>query len=313
MAVYVLRRLAWAVIVLLVVAIFTFVLTFVVPADPVRSMVGMRASAADVDRIRHQLGLDQPLLNQLGGYLLQLARGNLGHSYHHRTEVLGLLLQRFPATLQLAGAGLTLALAIGIPLGVLGARRQGTRYDRLGNLLSVAFVSIPAFWLGYILIYLVAFRPLMAWHIGIFPIGGYEPWSLRHLALPALTLGATTAAYYTRIARSVMIEELRQDYVRTARAKGIGEGRVTWRHAFRNALPSLLTQLGLDLGFLLGGVVVIEQVFGWPGIGQLAVDAITNADVPLIMGTVIFGTFCIVIANLVADVAIALLDPRVAR
>jgi len=313
MVAYVLSRLAWAAIVLLVVAVITFVLTFVVPADPVRAMVGMRATAAEVERIRQSMGLDQPLLTQLGGYLLRAAQGDLGHSFHHRTDVLPLILQRFPATLQLAGAGIALALAIGIPLGVLGARRQGTRYDRIGNLLSVALVSIPAFWLGYMLIYIAAFRPLMAWQFDLFPIGGYEPWSLRHLALPALTLSASSAAYYTRLTRSVMLDELRQDYVRTGLAKGLSERRVTWRHAFRNALPSLITQLGLDLGFLLGGVVVIEQVFGWPGIGQLAVNAITNLDVPLIMGTVLFGTFCIVVANLIADLAIAILDPRVAR
>jgi len=313
MVAYVLSRLTWAAIVLLVVAVITFVLTFVVPADPVRAMVGMRATAAEVERIRQSMGLDQPLLTQLGGYLLRAAQGDLGHSFHHRTDVLPLILQRFPATLQLAGAGIALALAIGIPLGVLGARRQGTRYDRIGNLLSVALVSIPAFWLGYMLIYIAAFRPLMAWQFDLFPIGGYEPWSLRHLALPALTLSASSAAYYTRLTRSVMLDELRQDYVRTGLAKGLSERRVTWRHAFRNALPSLITQLGLDLGFLLGGVVVIEQVFGWPGIGQLAVNAITNLDVPLIMGTVLFGTFCIVVANLIADVAIAILDPRVAR
>jgi peptide/nickel transport system permease protein len=313
MVAYILGRLVWGAVVLLVVAAITFVLIFMVPADPVRSIVGMRASPAEVERVRATMGLDQPLLNQLGAYLFRAAQGDLGYSYHHRIEVLKLIVQRFPATLQLAGAGTVLALGLGVPLGVLGARRRGTRYDRLGNVISVAFLSIPAFLLGYMLIYLAAFRPLVAWHVDLFPIGGYEPWSLRHLALPALTLGATSAAYYTRLARSLMLEELRQDYVRTARAKGLRERRVTWRHAFRNALPSLVTQFGLDLGFLLGGVIVVEQVFGWPGIGQLAVNAITNDDVPLIMGTVLFGTFCIVVANLVADVAIALLDPRVAR
>lgn len=211
----------------------------------------------------------------------------------------------------MAASGIAVSILIGVPLGVLAARRRDTRWDRGASLSRVLFVSIPAFWMGYMLIYLLGFRPLIAWEVAILPIGGYEPWSLRHLALPAVTLGLTGAAYYTRLTRSTMLDELRQDYVRTARAKGLGQRRVTWRHAFRNALPALIAQLGLDAGFFVGGVVVIEQVFGWPGIGKLAVDAIMSADTPLILGTVLFGTSSIVIANLVADIAIVLVDPRI--
>lgn len=308
---FVAARLAWAGMVLLAVAVITFFLTYIVPADPARAMLGLRGTAEDVARLREALGLDQPFLVQLGGYLARTVQGDLGHSYHHRTEVLPLILSRVPATAQLALAGIGVSLAVGVPLGILAARRRGSRWDRAATMLSVALVSVPSFWLGYLLIDLLAFRPLMAWDLAIFPIGGYEPWDARHLALPALALGATGAAYYTRLTRNAMLDELRQDYVRTARAKGLSEPRVTMRHAFRNSLPPLLTQLGLDLGFFLGGVVIIEKVFSWPGVGRLAVDSITNTDVPLIMGTVLFGTFAIVVANLVVDLVIAVLDPRV--
>ena len=308
---YLASRLAWAAIVLLTVATVTFILTYVVPADPARALIGLRGTAEDVARMRTALGLDEPLIVQLLGYLGRTFQGDLGTSYHHRTDVLPLILGRVPATAQLAVAGLGVALAVGVPLGMLAARRRGSGWDRAATVLSVILVSVPSFWLGYLLIDLLAFRPLMAWDLGIFPIGGYEPWDLRYLALPALAVGATGAAYYTRLTRSAMLDELGQDYVRTARAKGLGERRITYRHAFRNSLPTLLTQLGLDLGFFLGGVVIVEQVFSWPGVGRLAVDSITNADVPLIMGTVLFGTFAIVMANLLVDVVIGLLDPRI--
>ena len=304
-------RLVWGLVVLFTVAVITFVLTYIVPADPARAIVGIRGSADDVARTRAALGLDQPFIVQLVGYLARTSQGDLGHSYHHRVDVLPLILSRVPATAQLAVAGISLSLLIGVPLGVIAARRRGTGWDRAATILSGVLVSVPAFWLGYLLIDLLAFRPLMAFDRAIFPIGGYEPWDLRYLALPALTIGATGAAYYTRLTRSAMLDELHQDYVRTARAKGLHDRRVTWRHAFRNSLPPLLTQLGLDLGFFLGGVVVVEQVFSWPGVGRLAVDSITNTDVPLIMGTVLFGTFCIVMANLLVDVVIALMDPRI--
>lgn len=308
---YLATRLVWAVFVLLTVMIVTFSLTYIVPADPARAIVGIRGSAEDVARIRTALGLDEPLIVQLAGYLARSVQGDLGHSYHHRVDVLPLIISRVPATAQLALAGIGISVAIGVPLGVLAARRRGSGWDKAATVLSGVLVSVPSFWLGYLLIDLLAFRPLMAFDLAIFPIGGYEPWDVRHLALPAVTLGATGAAYYTRLTRSAMLDELRHDYVRTARAKGLGDRRVTWHHAFRNAMPPLLIQLGLDLGFFLGGVVIIEKVFSWPGVGKLAVDSITNTDVPLIMGTVLFGTFCIVMANLLVDVIIALMDPRI--
>jgi peptide/nickel transport system permease protein len=308
---YLARRLLWGAGVLIALALVTFFLTYVLPADPARSIAGPRASAEDVARIRHQLGLDQPFFVQLLAYLERAIHGDLGHSFSQNVDVLPLILSRFPATLQLALAGLFVELAIGVPLGVMAAARRGTTLDRLATVGTIVLVAAPSFWVGLLLIHYLAFVPRTQLHIDLLPIGQYKPLDLRYLLLPALTLGFAGAAYYTRLMRATMLEELHSDYVRTARAKGLSQGRVHWRHAFKNAIGPILTQIGLDLGFFLGGVVVVEQIFSWPGIGKLAVDSINRADVPLIMGTVLFGTVCIVIANLAVDVANAMLDPRI--
>jgi peptide/nickel transport system permease protein len=192
----------------------------------------------------------------------------------------------------------------------MAAARRGSLFDRFSTASMVVLISAPSFWVGYLLLEVV-FQLNQA-HVGFLPVGGgYRAFDLRYLALPALTLGFSGAAYYNRLIRATMIEELSRDYVRTARAKGMSERTVLWRHALRNAVGPILTQIGLDFGFFLGGVVVVEQVFSWPGIGKLAVEAIVTADVPLIMGTVLFGTLCIVLANLVVDITSAIVDPRI--
>jgi len=308
---YIARRLVWGVGVLIAVGIVTFILIYILPADPARVIAGPRASADAVARISHQLGLDQPLPVQLATYLGHALSGDLGHSFSQNQDVLPLILSRFPATLQLALAGLFVELGIGIPLGLLAATHRDSAYDRGATILSIVLVSAPSFWIGLLLIHYLGFLPHQLAGIDVFPIGGYKPLDLRYLILPALTLGFAGAAYYTRLTRVTMIDQLHADYVRTARAKGLVERKVTRRHAFRNAVGPILTQIGLDLGFFLGGVVVVEQIFGWPGVGKLAVDAIRTADVPLIMGTVLFATLCIVLANLFVDVLAAMLDPRI--
>jgi peptide/nickel transport system permease protein len=308
---YILRRLGWAVAVLLSVGTVTFVLVYVLPADPARVIAGPRASADAVARISHQLGLDQPLLAQLGAYAGRALHGDLGHSFSQNMDVVPLILQRFPATLQLALAGLFIELIIGVPLGLLAATRRDSIFDRGATVLSIILVSAPSFWVGLLLIHYLGFLPHTLFGIDVFPIGGYKPFDLRYLILPALTVGFAGAAYYTRLTRVTMLEELHRDYIRTARAKGLPESTVNWRHAFRNAVGPILTQVGLDIGFFLGGVVVVEQIFSWPGIGKLAVDSIRTADVPLIMGTVLFATLCIVLANLTVDVLAAVVDPRI--
>jgi peptide/nickel transport system permease protein len=308
---YVVRRLLWGCVVLVSVGVVTFVLVYVLPADPARVIAGPRASAEAVARIAHQLGLDQPLPIQAAAYISRALHGDLGHSFSQNRDVLPLILERFPATLVLALAGLFVELSIGVPLGLLAATRRGSVFDRGATVASTVLVSAPSFWVGLLLIHYFAFLPSTALGIDVFPIGGYKPLDLRYLILPALTVGFAGAAYYTRLTRVAMLEELQKDYVRTARAKGLAERRVNWRHAFRNAVGPILTQVGLDLGFFLGGIIVVEQIFSWPGIGKLAVDSIRTADVPLIMGTVLFATLCIVLANLLVDVANALIDPRI--
>jgi peptide/nickel transport system permease protein len=301
----------WGFVVLASVGAVTFVLVYVLPADPARVIAGPRASADAVARISHQLGLDEPLLVQLGAYVGRAVHGDLGHSFSQNMDVLPLILQRFPATLQLALAGLLIELIIGVPLGLLAATRRDSFADRGATTISIILVSAPSFWVGLLLIHYLGFLPHTLLGVDVFPIGGYRALDLRYLFLPALTVGFAGAAYYTRLTRVTMLEELHRDYVRTARAKGLPERTVNWKHAFRNAVGPVITQVGLDLGFFLGGVVVVEQIFSWPGIGKLAVDSIRTADVPLIMGTVLFATLCIVLANLVVDVANALIDPRI--
>ena len=308
---YILRRLGWSVVVLFAIAVLTFFVTFILPADPARMIAGIRATPEDVDRIRHALGLDQPFLVQLGSYLSRLVQGDFGHSYIQNRSVLGLVLERFPATLQLAVAGLFVALAIGLPLGVFAATHKGKSSDRASTIFTSVLVSAPSFLVGYLLLLFLAFEPQVLAHVEIFPIGGYKPLDIRYLALPAITLGIGAAAYYTRLTRTAMIDELSRDYVRTAHSKGVGNRTVLWRHTFRNAFGPVLSQIGLDLGFFLGGVVVVERIFSWPGIGKLAVDSIVTADVPLILGTVLFGTLCVVLANLAVDIIQVIVDPRI--
>ena len=308
---YVARRLIWAVVVLISVGLVTFVLVYILPAAPAGVIAGPRASADAVARISHQLGLDQPLLAQLGAYVGRALHGDLGHSFSQNMDVLPLILSRFPATLQLALAGLAVELLIGVPLGLLAATHRNRILDRGATILSIVLVSAPSFWVGLLLIHYLGFIPRTVLGIDLFPIGGYKAFDLRYLILPALTVGFAGAAYYTRLTRVTMLDELHRDYVRTARAKGVADVAVNWKHAFRNAIGPILTQIGLDLGFFLGGVVVVEQIFSWPGIGKLAVDSIRTADVPLIMGTVLFATLCIVLANLLVDVLSAIANPQI--
>jgi len=312
MSAYVARRVAWGAVVLLVVTAVSFLLTFVAPGDPARAIAGMNARATDVARIRVALGLDRPPLDQLAAYYGRLLSGDLGHSFKLNVGVLDLILSRLPATIELAVAGLAFALLLGVPLGVAAARHPGGRADRLASIVSSVFISVPGFLLGLVMIYLFAFLPTQMWGVRLFTIGttDYDPLNLHQLLLPALTLGLIASPFYVRVTRTSLLDELHHDYVRTARAKGLPERSVAWRHAFRNALVPIVSQAGLDLGFFLGGVVVIEAIFGWPGIGRQAVMAITGEDLPLLMGTVIFATLCVVVANIAVDVGQTFIDPR---
>lgn len=303
MTAYVMRRLWWAAVVLLGVSIITFLVTFAVPADPARSIAGPNASPGAIANIRHQLGLDQPLPVQYARYLGRLLHGDLGDSTSLTMNVGEAIKERFPYTAQLAIGGLLVELLIGLPLGIVSALKQYSLLDRAGMLFSLVGISAPSFWLGLILMIVFAFD--LTW----FPLGGAN--GAFAIVLPSVTLGLGGAAYYVRLLRSSMLDILNADFVRTARAKGLPERIVISRHVIPNAVTTVLTQAGMDLAYFLGGVVIIEDVFAWPGIGKMAFDAVQNLDVNLIMGTVLFGAVIIVIANIVTDISYAFLDPRV--
>ncbi|MFN8620442.1 MAG: ABC transporter permease [Chloroflexota bacterium] len=313
MTTYLVRRTAWAVVVLLIVTGCTFLLVHLTPADPARAMAGAKSDPRTVALIRTSLGLDRPLLEQLVGFYERIARLDLGTSYRQGRPVAELIGERLPATVELAVAGLAIAILLGVGLGVAGARRPGSRLDRLSTALASVLAASPAYLVGILLLFGLAFLPAIN-GLPLFPLvnHGYDPLDLRQLALPALALGLVACPFYLRLTRLGVLDELRQDHIRTARAKGLGERRVVWRHALRNAAPPLVAQAGVDLGAFLGGVVVIEWAFSWPGIGRQSVAAISQQDVPLILGTVVVASILVVVANLAADLVAAWLDPRAA-
>jgi peptide/nickel transport system permease protein len=303
---YIIRRLLWMVVVLFFVSLITFLLAFAVPADPAKQIAGPHTTPQILAQIRHSLGLDKPIWYQYGLYMWHLVHGNLGYSYNTQLPVTKSILQRFPATVMVAFFGILFELLIGIPIGMISALRQYSIRDRAFTIFSLIGISLPTFFLGMILLYVFAFR------IPIFPLGGYQGWGAPWYGiLPGLTLGITGAAWYSRMLRSSMLDILNADFVKAARAKGLPERIVIWRHIMRNAWSPIVTLLGMDIGWFLGGVLIVEFVFGVPGIGQQAWQAIQNMDLPMIMGTVQFAAFLIVISNLLVDIAYTWLDPRV--
>ena len=303
---YIVRRLLWMVVVLFFVSLITFLLFFAVPGDPAKSIAGTHATPEILARIRHTLGLDQPLWKQYGLYLWHLLHGNMGYSYETQLPVSTAILQRFPATVMIAAFGIFFELLIGIPVGMVSALKQYGFRDRTFTILSLLFLSMPMFFLGMLLMYFFAFQ----WQI--FPLGGYAGWTAPlYGILPGLTLGLTGAAWYSRLLRSSMLDILNAEFVKAARAKGLPERTVVWRHIMRNAWSPIVTLLGMDVGWFLGGVLIIEIVFGIPGIGGQAYQAIQTQDLPLIMGTVLFAALLVTVSNFVVDLAYTWLDPRV--
>ena len=303
MAAYLIRRLVAAVLILLGVAAITFFLLYVLPADPVRQIAGRSATAQTVENIRHQLGLDQPFPVQFGRYLAGLTQGDLGHSYLQKTDVGTLIGARLPASLLLMAGGIFCELVIGLTLGVIAALRRGSALDQGLMVGSFVAVSAPQFVVGLLLLYIFAVK--LDW----FPISGYGSFS--NLVLPSVTLGILGSGWYSRMMRSSMIDVLRADYIRTARAKGLGRARVVLRHALPNAILPIIAMIGIDIGIFMGGIVVVESVFGWPGIGQLAWQAIQRVDIPIIMGVTLVSATAIVLGNLLADLITPFIDPRI--
>jgi peptide/nickel transport system permease protein len=300
---YIVGRLGWALVVVFAITIITFGVTFLSPVDPARLYAGVRASHEQYEQARRTLGLDQSVIVQYLRYLGRLMHGNLGNSFSTGESVRSLVLGRLPATLELAAAGLLIEVLIGLPLGFLAAIKWHGPADRAVLTGSLLGVVVPQFVLGFVLLYVFAYK------LALFPLGATA--SLQALVLPALALGLPGAAWYARMIRSSVLNVLGEDFVRNSRAKGLSESRVMLRHVFRNSVGPAITMIGLDFGIFLGGVLVVEQVFGWPGIGQQAWNAITANDVPVVLGTVIVATTAVVIFNLLADIANALLDPRI--
>ncbi|WP_221288299.1 ABC transporter permease [Amaricoccus macauensis] len=301
--VYVARRLGAAVLILFGISVVTFLLLYLLPADPARQIAGRSASAQTVENIRAQLGLDQPLLVQYGRYASGLLRGDLGRSYLQRAEVSELIASRLPASLILMAAGIVAELVIGLGMGIAAAVRRGRPTDQALMVTAFVFVSAPQFVVGILLLYVFAVQ------LGWFPIGGYG--TIWHAVLPALTLGLIGAGWYGRIMRSSLIDVLAQDFVRTARAKGLARSRVLFRHALPNAILPIIAMVGIDIGIFMSGIVVVESVFGWPGVGQLTWQAIQRVDIPIIMGVTLVSAGFIVLGNLLADLVAPLIDPRI--
>ncbi|WP_333870042.1 ABC transporter permease [Cypionkella sp.] len=303
MAALLLRRLIQAALILLGVSFITFFLLYVLPADPVRQIAGRSATPQTVANIREQLGLDQPFVVQYGRYLFGLLQGDMGRSYLQKTDVATLIMARLPASLLLMAAGIAAELVIGLAMGVIAALWRGRAVDSGLMMTSFVTVSAPQFVVALLLLYIFAVK------LGWFPIGGYG--TAAHLVLPALTLGILGSGWYARIMRSSMIEVLRADFIRTARAKGLARSRVILRHALPNAILPVIAMIGIDIGIFMGGIVVVEGVFGWPGIGQLAWQAIQRVDIPIIMGVTLVSACAIVLGNLLADLVVPLIDPRI--
>ena len=300
---FMLARLFSAIVVVMGVSTLVFMLIHLVPGDPVDVMLGESAQPADRAALRHALGLDQSVPVQLYHYFNGLLHFDLGTSLHSQRPIVEMMLERLPATLELALAALLVAVVIAFPLGVLSAVRKDTVWDHGARVVSLMGISIPHFWLGPLLI--LVFSLWLGW----LPVSGRD--GLASLVLPALTLGAALAAILSRMLRATLLETLNEDYIRTARAKGLSEATVILHHALRNALLPVITVLGLQLGALLGGAIITEMVFSWPGIGQLTIEAIHRRDYPVVQACILLVSVTYVVVNTLTDVAYAWFDPRV--
>ncbi|MFC8685584.1 nickel ABC transporter permease [Brevibacillus porteri] len=300
---YIVKRLLSGIIVLFGLSVFTFLLIHLIPGDPVRIMLGQRATVEQIESLRGELGLNKPLVVQYLDYASGVLKGDLGTSLKTGRPVSTEIADRFPATAKMAVASLVVAVVIGIGLGVLAAKYKDTPIDGAIMTFSTFGMSIPGFWLGLLVILVFSV------HLGWFPIAGGT--GLKDMVLPAFTLGTLTATALSRLTRAGMVEVLSNDYIRTARAKGMNERIVLLRHAFRNVMIPIVAVIGLELAGLLGGAVIVEQVFGWPGVGTLSIQAISSRDFPMIQGTTLFIGAVYVLVVILIDVLYALLDPRI--
>lgn len=300
---YLFRRLFLLVPVVWGVSTLVFLFLYLIPGDPVEIMLGETAQAADKALLRHELGLDRPVYLRYLDFLGGLVRGDLGSSFYFKQKVLSTILKRYPATLELALAAMAVAILIAIPLGIISAIRQYSLIDNTSMFLALVGVSMPNFWLGPLLILVFSLQ------LNLLPVSGRD--GLASLILPAITLGTALAAILSRMTRASMLEVLRDEYITTARAKGLKEKAVILRHALRNALIPIVTIIGLQSGALLSGAIITETIFSWPGIGRLLIQAIETRDYPLVQGCVLVISFSYVLVNLLTDILYAYVDPRI--
>jgi len=314
---YIIRRLLWGVALLFIVSALTFVLFDLLPSgDPAKLRAGRTATPQAIAHIRHELGLDKPVYTQFFDYMKGVVlHFDLGYSYYSHAPVKSLIAERLPATVSLAVGAIVIWLLVGLSVGIVSAVRQRTLIDRTAMGTALVFISAPEYWLGLLALFLFASD---IGKLAVFPgAGSYVAFSsepvkwFTALILPWLVLAASFAAVYARLLRGSLVEVLGEDYIRTARAKGLPERRVVMRHGVRSAITPIVTVLGLDIGTLLGGALLIEVVFNIPGVGRLNYDAITHADFPIVQGTVLLAALFIVVANLLVDISYAFLDPRV--
>jgi peptide/nickel transport system permease protein len=300
---YVAKRFLALIPVIIGVTFIVFFILKMAPGDPVKIILGDQATPEQIAKMRSQMGLDQPLLVQYGKYMLNLFRGDLGISYSTRSPVSEEVWARFPHTLRLSLVATIVSIALAIPLGIVAAVKQNTAIDNISMIVALIGVSMPIFWLALLMILLFSLQ------LGWFPVSGATSW--KSYVLPAFALGFMNMASTARTTRSSMLETIRQDYIRTARSKGVPEKTVIRKHAFRNALIPTITVCGLQVGSLLGGSVLTETVFSWPGIGRLMVQAISARDIPMVLGCTVVFTICFSIVNLVVDLLYGFVDPRI--
>ena len=301
---FILKRLIMMIPVLLGVVFIIFTMMYLTPGSPEDMILGDNATEEDKQELREELGLDDPFLVRFGSYIFNIVtKGDFGTSYSNGRSVTGEILDRFPTTALLALLSMVVALCIGVPLGILAATKQYSIFDHLATTVSLFGISVPNFWLGMMLIIVFAV------HLGILPPSGF--YGAEYWILPAITVGSGAAANIMRTTRSTMLEVIRQDYIRCIRAKGQSEGKTIWGHALRNALIPIVTLIGLQMGSLLGGAVVVEQIFSLPGLGQMTLTGINNRDYPVVQGCVLFIAFIYVLVNLVVDLLYAYIDPRI--
>lgn len=305
---YILKRLLLMIPVLLGVTFIVFFIMNLTPGDPAAIILGDQASAEALAQKRLELGLDKPVLVRYANYIWSMLHGDLGTSYKNQMSVWDQVIDKFPNTAILAVAGILVALLIGIPVGILSAKKQYTALDNTSMVLSLIGVSMPNFWLGLLLSLLFALK--LGWLPSQGMGEGFVPL-LRSIILPAITLGTGSAATVVRMTRSSMLEVIRQDYISTARAKGLPEKQVTRRHMLKNAMIPIVTAVGLQFGQLLGGAMLTETVFSWPGLGRLMVDSINSKDIPMVLGAVIFLAIMFSFVNLIVDIVYAFIDPRI--